>query len=996
MRPGCASLVFARSVNAGRTARRSHHGLYDATSLPLVVGRAPSLPADVAITIYDAADPVAATKEYFARHRFARCALSTASATLVRAVDDWVAGKPLRNPKAPLRALAYLVRMASRPTPFGLCAGVGAVKMGETTSLGIDEARSRTFTRPDMGLMLQLAAEIENSSPPGIKYVTNDAVLERGGRLFVVNVGLANRVLTEDGLAASEQRAVSLKNTEAVRLVRKLCERPTSYGAVAAALAGAFEAPLEDARKILDQLVRAGVVISELHPSPVGEPGQALHERFVGLRAPFAPALSAAIDLARKLDGTPIGERDQSEYRRVYEAFAVLTSEPPGNLVQTDLRVQFTGTLGRRIVADAAQLAELYVRCGPVLTLSKLRQRFEERYEGGDRMIPLLELVDPNVGFGLPESAEPTSARTEKRDALLVRIASDALRALSVEVELQRSDLDTLFHETQESDAMPAAVEIGFQVAASSLDAVNAGNYSIVPSGFMGSIGAAKSLGRFAGMLGSDVVDRARVLARSASSPSELVAELAYVPADGRTYNVYARPALYKHEIRVGVGSAQGEAIALDDLWVGLDKGGFYLWSVSRGSRISVRETHLFNTSASAPNLCRFLSLLEAQGTRAIVGFPWGPASTLTYLPRVRTGRIVLSPRRWLLERAICGSGTSAAKGAIDAWRKQWNVPRYVSLAEFDQRLLVDLDSPVAAELVLDQSKSETLHFYEALPDPSRAWIRGACGSYFVEFIASAIRTHRAERHKNEKPIVEHRRKRYGPGSRWTYARIYLGAQALDDHLRSEIAPLIAKLREAGLVDRWFFLRYADPQNHVRLRLRATAGNERVVRERFLALAEEWLETERVVRYALDTYDPEYERYGGAEKIDAIERFFEFDSDRCIGIIETGVTTTDALVEAAVESFDACIRLGALDKAAVAAFGGPSNRRLSPQDRACLKRLSSRRLQVHEMPSMSAIGENLSDLLHLHCNRLGLRHDAELRVAALVRALGIARLARSG
>ncbi len=38
--------------------------------------------------------------------------------------------------------------------------------------------------------------------------------------------------------------------------------------------------------------------------------------------------------------------------------------------------------------------------------MEKFRKRFDERYEGSDRMVPLLELVDPNIGLGVPDALE--------------------------------------------------------------------------------------------------------------------------------------------------------------------------------------------------------------------------------------------------------------------------------------------------------------------------------------------------------------------------------------------------------------------------------------------------------------------------------------------------------------------------------------------------------------------------------------------------------------
>jgi C1A family cysteine protease len=48
------------------------------------------------------------------------------------------------------KLLRYLIRMSSRPTPYGLFAGVGIAHWGATTSLSLSRERPRTRTRPDM------------------------------------------------------------------------------------------------------------------------------------------------------------------------------------------------------------------------------------------------------------------------------------------------------------------------------------------------------------------------------------------------------------------------------------------------------------------------------------------------------------------------------------------------------------------------------------------------------------------------------------------------------------------------------------------------------------------------------------------------------------------------------------------------------------------------------------------------------------------------------
>ena len=43
--------------------------------------------------------------------------------------------------------------------------------------------------------------------------------------------------------------------------------------------------------------------------------------------------------------------------------------------------------------------------------------------------------------------------------------------------------------------------------------------------------------------------------------------------------------------------------------------------------------------------------------------------------------------------------------------------------------------------------------------------------------------------------------------------------QSADLVIRSLIAPLIEELRSQGIIDSWFFIRFEDPEHHLRLRL---------------------------------------------------------------------------------------------------------------------------------------------------------------------------------
>jgi thiopeptide-type bacteriocin biosynthesis protein len=129
-------------------------------------------------------------------------------------------------------------------------------------------------------------------------------------------------------------------------------------------------------------------------------------------------------------------------------------------------------------------------------------------------------------------------------------------------------------------------------------------------------------------------------------------------------------------------------------------------------------------------------------------------------------------------------------------------------------------------------------------------------------------------------------RRTFPPGSDWLYLRVYTGETAADGVLATDVAPLVRELTASSVVDRWFFLRYRDPEFHLRMRLhgdpaRLHADARPAVEAAGAALVERGL----AWRVELGTYEREVERYGGPEAIELAEQIFHADSEAVLAIL---------------------------------------------------------------------------------------------------------------
>lgn len=128
--------------------------------------------------------------------------------------------------------------------------------------------------------------------------------------------------------------------------------------------------------------------------------------------------------------------------------------------------------------------------------------------------------------------------------------------------------------------------------------------------------------------------------------------------------------------------------------------------------------------------------------------------------------------------------------------------------------------------------------------------------------------------------------RRFIPGSEWVYIKLYTGNKTADEILIRGIYFIIRILEKRGLIRRWFFIRYTDPDFHLRIRL-LTTNNDCIgdVIHAFYDKLNYWVKSDLIWKVQLDTYNRELERYGGP-LIEEAELFFYVDSECALSIMK--------------------------------------------------------------------------------------------------------------
>lgn len=793
----------------------------------------------------------------------------------------------------------YVVRMCSRATPFGMFAGVGQARWGDATDLAVDPTTARTRTRPDMEwLAVRLAAlESRIEARRHLTFMTNPTVFVHGGRFVISKQQL---------LGKGEGVGVSVKATGVVKRALELAREPIAYGDLASALASSPRATAEKVDTLLTQLWKNALLVTDLRPAPTApDPVAWVLRRLEAV--PAAAKLRAEIvelaEAAEAWDALP-------EDRRA-EAFVALADDAASDLPRVKSRVQVDmafGLRGTRILdevgVDAARAAELLLRMTPspggLRYLAAYREDFLARY-GLGREVPLLELLDPDCG--LPYSLRRLDLSDEKRDPVVLGIATRALFERRTVVSLDEATLKELQTYELAAETAPLSLDVNVVVAAESRQGLDRGDYTLVVGAVMGAQSAGRVLGRFADLLprGRDEL-RAAFRAEEALAPPGVWAELVDVPPDARGTNVVIRPAVAAYEIQVGASPSvpRKNVIPLRELVVGVRDDRFYVRWPRRNVDVFVRTGHMLNPTTSA-SVAQFLGDVSRDGRAVFTGFPWGPAKSFPFLPRVEVGRIVLSLAQWRLDVAEARRELRAASpahfaDAFTQWRLAWKVPRHVHFGDLDHRLLLDLDHPAHVEElrreVLRRAADEHVEIQEGYPGIDGAWLEGEDGHYVCELAVSLVQdaakvqaaVPAPARAKEPPPPAVVRRP---PGTEWLFLKLYAAKLHEEDLIASHVRKLARHAIERGLAEEWFFVRYADPERHVRLRFRGDA--QRMLTElapATFAWLDALMEEGTCTRFAIDTYDREVERYGGVDAMRVAESMFAVDSEAVADLID--------------------------------------------------------------------------------------------------------------
>ena len=837
-----------------------------------------------------------------------RQAVFVGSESLANALDTYDDLAPNKRERAERALVRYFSRACGRSTPYGLFAGVSLGTFAAGTDLRVGRREdARVLFEVDVPVIRTIVRRIEDVAAVrrSLRYQLNTTLYHAGDRY---------RYLM--GAEAGENELVGIESSAEFETVLASARNHACFGDIVGSLE-ATGIPRDAAVGYVDEIIRAEILVSELAPALTGQsPIRRLAEQLSVLEGSSQFAKLAEIPALLEHG---IGDGVETLVSKVRAAHNIVASYAPlpeeGVLHGELLREPVRATLGSAVTSEVRRAVETLTRISSRVPdpFIPFVRRFEDRY--GDAFVPLPTVLDPDVGMGWEPPDPRAFAKIEQEDfarsaPTLHGLVDRAVRHRLREIELDERILASL--EGRRGADPPSSSAANVSLWARSGSALARGDFRVVIGSVVGPSGA-RQLGRH-GLAHPAIAQLLTDHLREEEdlSPTSTFAEVVFAH-DGRAANVSLRPSYRPYEIPyLGTsGLPPGAQIPISELLVGVRAQQVVLWSERLNRRVLPRMSSAHNYHFIGPPIYRFLCGLQDQSTAWSLAWSWSSLEGSPFLPRIRTGRAILAKARWSVDGATLRNALGRGPDALYAWCASWraamDVPRWVTYNDASGPIPVDLGNALMVESIVSlAARQPSAIFTEFAPDDNLLMVTGEDGRYAHEMLIPLSRSASVAA-----PVIPHPVRvirRCTPGSGWTFVNAYAAPTAIDRILLDVLPRSLAELAAGGALRGWFFVRYSEPEWHLRWRIHANSPEQSTfVIAKVRAALDPLVDNGTVWRWQLDTYVPELARYGGPEGIAAAESVFHGDSSAVVAALSSVQTSDDERLLATVVGADALL-----------------------------------------------------------------------------------------
>ncbi|NAW50037.1 hypothetical protein GNY06_01050 [Elizabethkingia argentiflava] len=322
--------------------------------------------------------------------------------------------------------------------------------------------------------------------------------------------------------------------------------------------------------------------------------------------------------------------------------------------------------------------------------------------------------------------------------------------------------------------------------------------------------------------------------------------------------------------------------IDLHDIYIRLVKGKIVLRSKKYNKQLKIYHTSAHNYHLNSLPVYQFLCDLQNQNV-IDSDLHIGELNLLCFdhIPRITYGQnLILKPAIWRLESEFFKEIEHSFE-EVRTLLQQMKIPQYFYITSFDNKLLIDYNKEVLLEAFLNILKTEKqIVVRECIADPTEDVMNN-------EIIIPFKNENSKYFYKYNSPTPVYKvQEKFIPGDTWLYYKIYCGVKTANELLIYRVSDLVNEFLLEKLISQWFFIRYFDDEEHLRIRFKVNEIKDLgQVIDKIKNAFQAYVNDDRIWKLELSTYERELSRYAGDNLIE-IENIFCTDSNLILYLLK--------------------------------------------------------------------------------------------------------------
>lgn len=795
----------------------------------------------------------------------------------------------------------YLIRLTSRATPFGLFASSGLGHFEKITNIIPPTASSLIrHLRPDMTWVFQMIKKIDKdfSVIRKLKIKAHNALVISGNRVF------------HHGFYDFEKKfykVISIENSPVVDFILTYSKEWRPYENLENLLLEKFEDLDKKALKnFLEEIYSNQFIVSELNIDLLTNcPANQFLDKLFDLQLITQHQHQNIPSLVSLYNS-----EESNKIFKIRESLSSLLENQileDNNYIQVDCSFPNANQiLHQSISVEAAKAGDFLYKWSVHQSKKRIidiyHEEFLEKF-GSEKAIPFLDLIDEHLGIGIPnffkDLSDSSISLWEKN---ILNKCQQAIFHGEKEVVITEEELENFSNHNNSNNIPPVSAAIFCKILAEDSLSINKGEFSLILSSLQVVPGATSCIGRFSHILPTlnDKILNTNKKESQLEKGSVFV-ELSWLPHQGKLGNVAIHDCFRDFSLKIPLESpANHTNILLSDLYVGSNSEYLFLFSKNLNKRIILSSNNVLN-SELAPPFVHLLNQISQSSSEQINSFSL-QSEYFPYLPRIKYSKTYLAPATWNIHLDYFTkqdvSSITSIRIKLQEWMEKWSVPKYVYINPnySDQILLLDRENIIHLDQIIKILKEQRqISIYEKLALKTCKWAQENNKTYLCEFIIPIIRSNVNNfifpSFTNSNPT----KRKDSNEEKWIYLKLFCSFERQNDLLINHILPLMQTVNYQN----WFFVRYNDPKDHIRLRIKPNIESFHTIYQYIESWSLALTKAGYICNFSFHPYCPEVERYGGLKLFQKAENLFSADSLTAISILHLSLSTTTSLISLA-------------------------------------------------------------------------------------------------